>query len=113
MAKDDLSSFRISDVRRRAEVRATSPRKPQDEPPAETSVGFPGVEALLELDSVEEVADRLRPTYEKLEALSTVKDMKTRASARKAMAAYERCADLFEYLFETKSAMQGDPENSA
>ena len=105
MAKDDLPSFRISDVRRPV-VRATTRAKAEAEPavPAE-SVGFPAIEALLELDSVEDVADRLRPTYEALEALRAARDMKTKTSAAKAMAAYERCADLFEYLFQTKSAM--------
>lgn len=111
MAKDDLSSFRISDVRR-AEVRATtSPRAAQPEPEPEASVGFPAIEALLELDSVEEVADRLRPSYEKLEALSAGRDQRQRAAANKAMGAYERCADLLEYLFETKSALQGPSES--
>ena len=103
MAKDELSSFRISDMRR-PEVRKTAPQRPEPEP--EASVGFPAVEAMLELDSVEEVADRLRPTYEALEALSQSGDLKTRAGAAKAMAAYERCADLFEYLFQTKSALR-------
>ncbi len=103
MAKDDLSSFRISEIRR-PEVRATTLRSPGSAPSA-GSVGFPGIEALLELDSAEAAADRLRPTYEALERLSTAKEMKTRAAALKAMAAYERCADLFEYLFQTKAAL--------
>ena len=104
MAKDDLSSFRIGDLRR-PEVRATTVRQTEEPPEQSTSVGFPGIEALLELDSVEEVADRLRPTYEALEKLAESKDMKSRAAATKAMAAYERCADLFEYLFQTKAAL--------
>ena len=107
MSKDELSSFRIGDLRR-PEVRgSTRPQKPEPEP--EPTVGFPGIEAWLELDSVEDVADRLRPTYEALETLLSAKDLKTRTAASKAMAAYERCADLFEYLFQTKEALH-DPD---
>lgn len=110
MSKDELSSFRIGDLRR-PEVRGTTragakPETPEPEP----AVGFPTVETWLELESVEEVADRLRPTYEALEALASAKDLKTRTSAGRAMAAYERCADLFEYLFQTKHALH-HPEN--
>lgn len=107
MAKDDLSSFRISDVRR-PQVRSTTARPDAEESEAPPSIGFPAIEALLELEQVEMVADRLRPTYEKLEALSEARDLKTRAAATKAMAAYERCADLFEYLFQTKAALRND-----
>lgn len=111
MAKDDLSSFRISDVRR-PEVRSYTVRTPQTESEPKVAVGFPAVEALLALDTVEDAVDRLRPTYEALEALSQTRDLKTRAAATKAMAAYERCADLFEYLFQTKAALQS-PKSGA
>lgn len=105
MAKDELSSFRISDVRR-PEVRSTAVKSPGAAEPM-PSLGFPAIEALLELDSIEDVADRLRPTYEALEALSAARDLKTRAAAAKAMTAYERCVDLVEYLFLTKDALRG------
>lgn len=109
MAKEDeLSRFKISD-RRRPEVRAFGAKGAAPaaaEPEAAASAGFPAVEARLEKGSIEAVADELRAVYEKLEELSTGKDMKLRGPAKKAMAAYERTADLFEYLFATKSSIR-------
>lgn len=104
---DDLGSFRIADVKR-PEVRSFKKfGKEEEAPPPSATVGFPAIESRLESGTIEGVADELRPSYEKLEELTTKGDMKSRASAKKAMAAYERTADLFEYLFQTKSALQG------
>jgi hypothetical protein len=104
---DDLGSFRIADVKR-PEVRSFKKiGKDVEEPEPSVTVGFPAIESRLETGTIEGVADELRPSYEKLEELSTKGDMKSRASAKKAMAAYERTADLFEYLFATKTALQG------
>lgn len=110
MAKDELSSFKIGDMRRPS-VR-TSNKGPSGAAAAEpeASVGFPAVEARLERGTVDSVAEELRASYERLEALSTAGDMRSKAAAKKAMGAYERAADLFEYLFETKAALQGDDE---
>lgn len=111
MAKEDeLSTFKIAD-RRRPEVRAfgsksVSKTVGKDAEPEPASSGFPTVEARLEKGTIESVADELRVVYEKLEALSTGKDTKLRGPAKKAMAAYERTADLFEYLFTTKGSIQ-------
>ena len=106
MAKDDLSTFRISDMRRASVRASTKPGKPEPEA-QEPSVGFPAVEARLESSSADGVAEELRGSYEQLEALTAGKDIKTKAAAKKAMGAYERAADLFEYLFQTKDALQG------
>lgn len=107
MTKDkDLTSFKIGDMRRpevhnfkkaEAEVEAAEP---------EASVGFPAIEQRLEGGTIEALAEELRPSYEALEEMSLSGDLKSKGNAKKAMAAYERTADLFEYLFETKSAMQ-------
>lgn len=102
--KEDLSTFRISDVKR-AEVRSFAPKKTGDEPPPSPSVGFPAIEARLEKGTIEDLAAELRPSYEKLEELQASGDMKAKTAAKKAMAAYERTADLFEYLYETKAAL--------
>lgn len=107
MASDDksLGSFRIGDLRR-PEVRGTG-KAPQEAAAAPSpSVGFPAVESRLEAGSIESLAGELRPSYEKLEALASEGDLKQKAAAKKAMAAYERTADLFEYLYETKAALQ-------
>lgn len=102
----ELSSFRISDMKR-AEVRSFSKQSEKKvEEEASSSVGFPAVESRLEGGSIESLAEELRPSYERLEALSSGKgDMKLKAAAKKAMGAYERTADLFEYLYETKNAL--------
>lgn len=113
--KDDegLATFRIADVKR-AEVRSF--KKPQDSTesaaPSGPSVGFPAIEQRLERGTIEDLAEELRPAYEKLEALAQKGEMRGRTNAKKAMAAYERTADLFEYLFETKAALQGPGSKS-
>ena len=104
---DGLGSFRIADLRRPV-VRGGG-GKPAAAAPAAPApgVGFPAVEQVLESGSVEGLAESLRPSYERLEALATQGDARTKPAARKAMAAYERTADLFEYLFETKRTLEG------
>jgi hypothetical protein len=107
MAKDDkgMDSFRIGDLRR-PEVRSTGKQPEVAQGPVGPSVGFPAVEVRLENGTIESLADELRPSYEKLEEIVLNGPKKEKAAAKKAMAAYERTADLFEYLFETKAALQ-------
>lgn len=106
MAKDeDLGTFKIGD-KRRPEVRSfqrTGAKKGEPEP--SPSVGFPGIERRLETETIDSVADELRPSYEKLEELAS-NEPKQKGNAKKAMIAYERCADLMEYLFQTKEALR-------
>lgn len=112
MAKDDLTSFKIGDMRSPS-VRSTplgKKGKPAAEAAPAESVGFPAIEAHLEHGTVDSVAESLRASYEALEALSQGKDMRKRAAAGRAMIAYERAADLFEYLFQTKDALSGPSE---
>lgn len=109
--RDELASFKIRDLKR-PEVRSftkapESASTVQAATPEGASVGFPAVEARLEGSTIEAVADELRPSYEALEALEAAQP-KLKHVARKSMAAYERAADLFEYLFATKAAM-GSP----
>jgi hypothetical protein len=108
--KDELESFRIAD-KKRPEVKSFAPGKAgggggDDEAPS-NSVGFPGIESRLENGTIDDFVDEIRPSYEKLEELAEKGDAKKKQAAKKAMAAYERVADLFEYLFETKAALQG------
>jgi hypothetical protein len=107
MSRDeDLGSFRIGD-KRRPEVRSHARPAAAPAAPASTGgVGFPSVEQQLEGGSIEAFADLLRPSYERLEAMAAKGDVRQKGAARKAMAAYERAADLFEYLFETKRALE-------
>ncbi|MEL6186875.1 MAG: hypothetical protein AAFU79_19805, partial [Myxococcota bacterium] len=95
--RPDDGSFRIADVQRRTLPR---PGGPPAGAPAEQapSVGFPEVERWLEEGSMEELAEALRPRYDELERLATSGGLREKGGAKKAMAAYERAADLFEYL---------------
>jgi hypothetical protein len=104
---DELGSFKIAD-KRRPEVRSSQRLKKKDEPEPTPSVGFPSIESRLEGGTIEDVANELRPSYEKLEELAA-NDPKQKGNAKKAMIAYERCADLMEYLFETKEALRNPP----
>ena len=109
MSNDDkLEGFKISDMKR-AEVRSfqkTVSAGGGESPASETpSSGFEHVEQRLEKGSIEEFADEIRETYQKLEELAASGDMKNKSSAQKAMAAYERTADLFEYLYATKDTI--------
>ena len=104
----NLKGFKISDLKT-PQVRSfkkTVPAAGQDKPTADnSSSGFEHIEKRLESSTIEEVADEIRGTYEKLEEMAASGDMKSRASAQKAMVAYERTADLFEYLFATKESI--------
>lgn len=101
-----LGGFKVGDLKKPT-IRSGGPIKKgaAEEPPPSASVGFPAIEKRLESSTVDAVADELRPSYEKLEAMASGGDAKAKAAAKKAMAAYERTADLFEYLFSTKAAL--------
>ena len=103
---EDLGTFRIADVKR-PEVRSYKKLGKEPEPEPSPSVGFPAIETRVENRTIEQVVEEIRPSYEQLEEMAGKGDMKSRAAAKKAMAAYERTADLFEYLFYTKDALQG------
>jgi len=105
MAKDEkLDTFRIAE-RRRPEVRSRGRLPEKAAPEPAPSTGFPAIEQRLEGGSIEALADELRDTYARLEALADSKSPRDKAAARKALAAYERTADLFEYLFATKNQL--------
>jgi hypothetical protein len=112
MAKDeDLGAFKIAD-KRRPEVRSFQrPGAKKAEPEPTPSVGFPSIEQRLENGTIDDLAEELRPSYEQLEELATT-DPKQKANAKKAMVAYERCADLLEYLFQTKEALRNPPPSA-
>lgn len=101
----ELGTFRIADVRRPAVRSFTKAQAAVEETEARESLGFPAIESRLESMTLEQLADELRPTYEALERLATQGDFRTKGPAAKAMAAYERTADLFEYLYEVRENM--------
>jgi hypothetical protein len=110
MSDDDkLDGFKISDMKQ-AKVHSFHKTVPaqasQDTAGPTQGSGFENIERRLEAGSIEELADEIRETYQKLEDMSGSGDMKTKSAAQKAMGAYERTADLFEYLFATKQTLQ-------
>ena len=109
MSKDNkLDGFKISDMKR-AEVRSFQKTIPADEQSAVNAAGgsgFDHIEQRLEEGTIEDLADEIRETYQKLEEMADTGDMKIKAAAQKAMGAYERTADLFEYLYATKQIIQ-------
>jgi hypothetical protein len=109
MAKDKLENFRIADLKR-PEVRSfkvgAAPGSAPAEEPAAASAGFPSIEARLESSSMDAIAEELRASYGKLEELADGNNMKAKSAAKKALGAYERVADLFEYLFATKASIK-------
>lgn len=109
MADDEKkgASFRIGDLRR-PEVRTYRKKGAEATTPASPSAGFPSIEGWLERGTVDEVVAALRPRYEALETLATRGTVREKGPAKKAMAAYERAADLFEHLFATKAALAGE-----
>lgn len=105
MADEGEGSFRIGDVRRtqlRGGGRSSPPPTPE-----ENSVGFPAIEGWLERGTMDELVDAMRPRYEALEGLATSGGIREKGGAKKAMGAYERVADLFEYLYSTKDSLHG------
>ncbi len=110
--QDELKSFKIADMRR-SEIRSFSreaSKSGRSAPEEQVSLGFPAIEHQLENGDLEAVAEILRPSYEKLEALEQSGGLKEKANAKKALAAYERTADLFEYLFDTKNSLVEDAQ---
>ena len=105
---NNLKGFKISDLKT-PQVRSFKKTVPASNTPEQTEPaagsGFEHIEKRLESSTIEDVADEIRGTYEKLEEMAATGDMKSKAAAQKAMGAYERTADLFEYLFATKDSI--------
>lgn len=118
MAEDEeLKPFKISDMRR-PEVRggpggAAAPS--EDAGDGSATTGFDRVEAQIDAGGLEDVVARFQPRYQALEALLESGDRKQKAAAKKAMIAYERVVDLFEFLYSVRASMAeaGAPEASA
>ena len=100
---DDLKSFKIADAVKKT-VDGPRPQKKEETPPT-SSVGFPRIEALVEMETPD-----LAGLQERLAALSELAKgtgpAKTKSQAKKAALAYEKTLALVEHLLETKKKMQ-------
>ena len=104
-----LQNFKIGDVRRPQVTSYKRTVEAESEPVAE-STGFAAIEDRLENGSPDGIAEELGGSYEKLEAMAQGGAMKEKGAAQKALAAYERTADLFEHLFATRETL-GAPKD--
>ena len=107
MSDKDLKSFKISDqVKQQVKQPSGSARatKSVAEPPP--SVGFPQIEATVEVGDLTDMEGRL----EQLRELAKSGSNKDKLAAKKAVGAYERGLALLNYLLETKARIaQGQP----
>lgn len=99
MSKDgeNLKSFKISDLQKPGPGERKQASK---EPAPQVSAGFPTIEGLLESQELD--LSGLAVRREALEQLSAEGSAQSKGAAAKALAAYERTADLIEFLWETK-----------
>ncbi len=112
MTDKKLESFKIGESHKPA---VSAPKRAQAaaNPRAETekySLGFGRIEGILETDDAAQVSDSLNKLLQALEEMEQkAKAPKDKAAAKKAIVAVERTADLLDYLFQTKAAMQSRP----
>lgn len=100
-----LEAFKIGDTQKPTVARR-SPAKPIKEEPESRSLGFGRIERMLENETPESVSSALNHMLGALHELEAKGGMKEKAAAKKAMIAVERTADLMDYLFQTKVALE-------
>lgn len=98
---EDFQSFKISDTQQKPLPRSNKPKPQSGEEPV--SAGFPTIEGRLEGETLD-----LSGLQERLTLLNSMADegsAKEKGAVRKAIGAYERAADLMEFLWETKGGL--------
>lgn len=104
--KPKLESFKIADTRK-PQVAGPKKATAAADNAATQSVGFARIERILDQESPDQIAANMNDILGKLEEFekkaTTPKD---KAGAKKAMVAVERAADLMDYLFQTKAALE-------
>lgn len=114
MSKDEnLQSFKIGDTRSPGigQPKVAKRSRQQEQESEEASVGFNRIERILEDEDPVRVSETLGALHQKLEAhLEQAQSNRDKAQAKKALIAVERTADLMDYLFQTKAAMESGTE---
>jgi hypothetical protein len=106
MAKEKLESFKAGDTQKKASVRSPS-KKAEPAAPESRSLGFRRIEGIIEKEDPARLSASLSKIHKDLEDFEkAAKSPKDKAAAKKARAAVERTADLMDYLFQTKAALQ-------
>jgi hypothetical protein len=109
MAEDKkLESFKIGDTQQPGVKKPAKGDDAARQAESEAaSLGFRRIETILEDDDAMAVSENLSKLLQNLEAFEKqAKSNKDKAAAKKAIIAVERAADLLDYLFQTKSAIQ-------
>ena len=106
MATDDLKSFKIADKVKTA-VEPPRPGARAEPEPQPASVGFPRIEAVVELAQAD--LSGMAARQAELEGMSAAGSNKDKAAAKKAALAYQRARELIDYLLETKAKMAASP----
>lgn len=109
IADKKLESFKVGDTHRAG--MSKPPQNPRAKKGQEqnSSVGFGRIEAILEKEDPVEVSKSLDAI---LQGLATLEEgspsNKEKLAVRKARVAVERAADLMDYLFQTKAALEAE-----
>lgn len=109
MAEDEkLESFKIGDTQQPGVKKAKKGDNAERQAESEAaSLGFRRIETILEDDDAATVSENLSNLLQNLETFEKqAKSNRDKAAAKKAIIAVERAADLLDYLFQTKSALQ-------
>lgn len=110
MTSKKLESFKIGDTKKPGiakPVKAATTEASNAAKSEAQSLGFRRIETILEQDAAVNISENLNKLLSSLEELAQkAKTNKDKAAAQKAIIAVERTADLLDYLFQTKSAMQ-------
>lgn len=110
MADEELKSFKIGDMQSEPRSAPVNPKQATAESPESQSVGFARIEKLLEAETPDTVSTQLTSILGNLEQFDAdATTPKDKSSSKKAIAAVERAADLMDYLFQTKAAMNVNP----
>lgn len=109
MADKKLEPFKIGDKQRpQVKTAAAGHTKAADAPPIEAQTfGFTRIEGILDKEPPSEVRKKLDHHRGAVQALEAdAKTPKDRAAVKKALLAIDRTAELLDYLFRTKQALQ-------
>ncbi len=110
MTDKKIESFKVGDTHRdgMSKPAAGTAEMRTDKEKAESfSLGFARIEAMLEKDDPVQVGESLNQILKDLEALGEkAESNKDKLAVKRATAAVEKAADLMDYLYQTKTAME-------
>lgn len=102
---ENLPSFKIADTRKpMVQRRGTQAKATEEE---QRSLGFARIERILENEDHQSINAKLTDMLDGLASFEQgATATRDKAAVKKAVVAIERCADLMEYLFQTKADLE-------